>query len=63
MQFEDEYVKVEYVDEMGRTRVGTRKEAREAEQEKQKQRTGRETEGSADGARAQGPQSAHEEVL
>jgi large subunit ribosomal protein L24e len=63
MQFEDEYVKVEYVDEMGRTRVGTRKEAREAEQEKQKQRTGRETESSADGARTQGPQSAHEEVL
>ncbi len=37
-QFEDNYVQVEYIDELGRTRTGTRKEAKEAEREKERLR-------------------------
>ncbi|WWC92755.1 uncharacterized protein L201_007714 [Kwoniella dendrophila CBS 6074] len=58
---EGDLAKIEYVDEMGRTRIGTRREAREAEKEKSQSRHGQghDVEGIESGQEG----SAYAEVL
>ncbi|WWC73730.1 uncharacterized protein I206_107702 [Kwoniella pini CBS 10737] len=59
-EHEDDLAKVEYIDEMGRTRIGTRKEAKEAELSKRSDRGRREAREAAEDDK---DGSAYAEVL